>query len=302
MKRIDTIFGLPTPILFAHRGGALEVPESTIKGFRHAIQNADTDVLELDVQLTRDGQFVVWHGPELHNVRIQGQSDRPKERRRTKIYHYDWQELEGKAWVADPEILSTPVHDRDLSKVPGDKDRCLMLLVDFLSLFPDHPLNIEMKKSFERKINDIDRKGLKHNIKTFIDILDAAPGNRRIVVASASDDRIDTFREISEERYPTNLSILEQLTLQLFTKEMKNRALETSYHELVSSRRIVKKVHGANGSVFVFLTEFGPLLPAIDEEIPSQKEIFEILDRGVDGIMTDRPESVRKIMDRWTQG
>lgn len=30
------------------------------------------DVLELDVQLTRDGQFVAWHGPNLDNVRIWG--------------------------------------------------------------------------------------------------------------------------------------------------------------------------------------------------------------------------------------
>jgi glycerophosphoryl diester phosphodiesterase len=302
MKRIDPIFNLETPLLFAHRGGAREVPESTIQGFKHAIQKANVDVLELDVQLTRDGEFVVWHGPELHNVRIQGQSDRPKERERTKIYHYKWPELDGKAWVSDPDVFSVPVHDRDLSKVPSEDDRCLMRLEDFLSYFPNHHLNIEIKKSFARKINDTDRKGLKHNIKAFVDILDAAPGNRRIVVASASDDRIDAFREISEERYPTNLSILEQLTLQLFSKDMHNRVLETSYSGLVSSRRIVEKVHAAKGAVFVFLTEFGALLPAIDEEIPSQKEIFDILDRGIDGIMTDRPESVRKIMDQWKQG
>jgi glycerophosphoryl diester phosphodiesterase len=44
---------------------------------------------------------------------------------------------------------------------------------------------------------------------------------------------------------------------------------------------------------------FGPLFPALDEHEPSERDIFEILDRGVDGIMTDRPKSVRDIMDRW---
>ena len=88
--RKDPIFKLETPLLFAHRGGAREMPESTVKGFTHALETAKTDVLELDVQLTKDGEFVVWHGPELNNVRIECESDRPIERPRDrkKIYHF----------------------------------------------------------------------------------------------------------------------------------------------------------------------------------------------------------------------
>jgi len=61
-SRIDPIFKLKTPILFAHRGGVLEAPESTARAFRYALDVAKADVLELDVQMTRDGRFVVWHG------------------------------------------------------------------------------------------------------------------------------------------------------------------------------------------------------------------------------------------------
>jgi hypothetical protein len=61
------------------------------------------------------------------------------------------------------------------------------------------------------------------------------------------------------------------LSSQLFSKEMHNRALETSYHELISGQRIVKKVHTSGGSVLVFLKEFGPLLSAIDKDIPSKR-------------------------------
>lgn len=58
---IDPIFGLERPVLFAHRGGAGEVPENTEEAFRHAVENG-SDVLELDIQLTRDGEIVVWYG------------------------------------------------------------------------------------------------------------------------------------------------------------------------------------------------------------------------------------------------
>jgi glycerophosphoryl diester phosphodiesterase len=301
MIRKEPIFNIETPLLFAHRGGAREVPESTFKGFKHAKDIAKADVLELDVQLTKDGEFVVWHGPELDNVCIERQDDRPSERPKDKrkIYHYNWDDLNGKAWVADPDVLKLKNDKIDLSKVPKDKDRQLLLLSDFLNEFPDIPLNIEMKKSFKRKINDTNRKGLKDNIRAFTDILDNDLSNRTKVVVSVYDDYIDEFRELNKEKYPTGLSIQEQLFLLFFNMKMKNRTLETTYDSTYSGIETIEKVRESGGSTFAFLTGFGPLLPAIDKEIPSDEKIFKILDRGVDGIMTDRPACVREIIDRW---
>jgi glycerophosphoryl diester phosphodiesterase len=301
MSRIEPIFELKTPLLFAHRGGAREVPESTFKAFKHAIEIARADVLELDVQLTEDGEFVVWHGPDLDNVRIERQNDRPSERQldRRKIYHFNWEDLDGKAWVADPKVLELKKDKIDLSNVPKDEDRQLLLLSDFLKKFPDMPLNIEMKKSFKRKINNTNRRGLKDNIRAFTDILDNDLSNRTIVVVSGYDDYIDEFRELTDNKYPTGLSIQEQLFLLFFKMEMKNRALETTYDSTYSGIKTIEKVREAGGSTFVFLTGFGPFLPAIDKEIPPNEKVFKILDRGVDGVMTDRPASIREIIDRW---
>src|SRR5262249_34979990 len=101
-RRIDPIFGLETPLLFAHRGGAGEAPESTELAFDNAV-TVGVDVLELDVQLTRDRKFVVWQGRKLDKVRIAGQdNETPRMRSRREISEYSWEELEGKAWVADP--------------------------------------------------------------------------------------------------------------------------------------------------------------------------------------------------------
>jgi len=46
------------PVLIAHRGGSLEVPENTLAGVRHAIQ-VEADWVEIDVTLSRDDQVVV---------------------------------------------------------------------------------------------------------------------------------------------------------------------------------------------------------------------------------------------------
>lgn len=302
MGRREPIFNLATPLLFAHRGGAREAPESTPLAFFHALENAGADVLELDVQLAKCGEFVVWHGPGLSNVRIEGQNDRPRSRRRNRIDDYEWHELDGKAWVADPAVLDKPEEDIDLSAVPRDPGRCLLTLSSLLEKFPAAPLNIDMKKSFARRIPEAGRNGLEDNIRAFLEILDRDPGKRSIVVVSADCEFIREFRKLSASGFPTGLCAREQLLFRLFGLDMQNRAFETSYHRFLSGRRVIEKVRAAGGSTFVFLTAYGPLLPAMDEEVPRQDRVFEILDRGVDGIMTDRPRAVREMIRRWEKG
>lgn len=52
---------LPRPAHVAHRGGAKLEPENTLAAFSRAVHEFRTDVLELDVHLTRDGVLVVHH-------------------------------------------------------------------------------------------------------------------------------------------------------------------------------------------------------------------------------------------------
>jgi glycerophosphoryl diester phosphodiesterase len=45
-----------------HRGARGKLPENTLVGFRYALEQG-ADVLELDLQATKDGHLVVWHDP-----------------------------------------------------------------------------------------------------------------------------------------------------------------------------------------------------------------------------------------------
>jgi glycerophosphoryl diester phosphodiesterase len=49
----------------AHRGGAAIAPENTLVAFRAAVERYGTDMLELDVQPTADGELVVFHDDTL---------------------------------------------------------------------------------------------------------------------------------------------------------------------------------------------------------------------------------------------
>ena len=61
------------PLVLAHRGASLVRPENTLAAFRAAIEQG-ADGFELDVQLSRDGQLVVFHDISLE--RIAGRRER----------------------------------------------------------------------------------------------------------------------------------------------------------------------------------------------------------------------------------
>jgi len=56
-----------SPLVAAHRGGALLWPENSLTAFRNALA-LGADLLETDVHLTRDGEVVILHDPTLERT------------------------------------------------------------------------------------------------------------------------------------------------------------------------------------------------------------------------------------------
>ena len=325
----DPILGTSVPQLFAHRGGAGECPESTQQGFLHATVSK-ADVLEFDLQLTKDGEMVVWHGPKLDNV--WGKDGLLLGR---KIWEFDWEELKDRAWVLGP---GEDPRKADFQPVKTDERLIITFkeLIDYVITDLDNragrklPLNIEIKKTETPAPDwtDKDRAGTRIWKKFFVQIGRAQRGDRKVIIASANRRLLRRFRTACRRRQgggacviSTNVAWSKQIAYfkhasnwlvrlagklvgfqNLISfgkiKSLRNRAYETSY--ALASKSLVKKVRRAGGATYVFLTKFGPL-KAIDSpnNRKLKEEIFEILDFGVDGIMTDFPRHIRPILDEW---
>src|SRR5271169_5978050 len=56
-----------SPVVIAHRGFSEEAPENSLAAFQKAIE-ANADMIELDVRLSSDGEFIVFHDKKLNRT------------------------------------------------------------------------------------------------------------------------------------------------------------------------------------------------------------------------------------------
>jgi glycerophosphoryl diester phosphodiesterase len=101
-------------LILAHRGASDARLENTLPAFTHALERG-ADGVELDVQLSRDGEVIVFHDPDL--ARLAGRQER--------VEHLTWDEL---------------------ARVQLHRDQRIPRLADLIAAWPtDRWLNVELK-------------------------------------------------------------------------------------------------------------------------------------------------------------
>ncbi|XP_067679992.1 lysophospholipase D GDPD1-like [Haliotis asinina] len=121
----------------SHRGGAGENLENTMAAFKHAMSR-NTEMLELDCHVTRDGQVVVSHDESLE--RACGYSG--------KISSLDYKDLP----------LLKPCLKVDFSsghEIQGGEDRQIPLLKDVFETFPNLVINVDIKVDDDELITKV---------------------------------------------------------------------------------------------------------------------------------------------------
>lgn len=134
--------GLQRPLHSAHRGGAGLYPENTMHAFRKAVELHRTDLLELDVHASSDGEVVVAHDATLERC-----TDGTGE-----LAAKTWSELS-----ALDAAFHTPLRGQGIG---------LPRFIEVLRAFPSLRLNVEVKaaSAVEPFVRLVKRENVLHRL------------------------------------------------------------------------------------------------------------------------------------------
>jgi glycerophosphoryl diester phosphodiesterase len=252
------------PVNFAHRGGRGFVPENTIEGFREAVRLGPV-VLELDVRLSADGEVVV-----VHDETVDRTTDGTGAVARMTLA--ELQRLDaGYRFTLDGGV-SFPWRGHGV-RMPT--------LEAVYREFPDRPINIELKAESPGTEQAVWRT------------IEAAGGEARTLVVADSTAAIDRFRTACSGVVATGASRRELTIFRVLTLLRLGRLYDAPFQALqppetykgvrILTPSFVRAAHRCGFRVDVW---------TIDDEADMRR----LLEWGVDGIMTDRPDILARVL------
>jgi len=252
------------PVNFAHRGGAKIVPENTLEGFREGLR-VGAGVLELDVHALADGTVVVHHDETVD--RTTNGSGAIREMTLAEVKRLD------AGYRFTPDGGKTYPHRGEGVKVPT--------LEEVYREFTDVPINVEIKG----KRPDIE--------ETVWRIIEGAGAEERTLVVSEDSGTIRRFREASGGSVATASSSAELIFFWLLSRLRLIGLSKPSYQALqgpetykglrIVTPELVRGAHERGLRVDVWTIDHEP-------------DMRRLLGFGVDGIMTDRPDILTRVL------
>jgi glycerophosphoryl diester phosphodiesterase len=246
------------PVPIAHRGSRILWPENTDTSFQGAYDLGYRH-FETDLHLTADGVLVCFHDPTVdRTTNATG-----------RVEHMSLADLQ----ALDPGYRhGTP--DGFTFRESGAKIPTLQWL---LTTFPDTSVVLDLKSD-----------GLAEPLSALIDDMGA---HDRLIVGSFSDARLAKFRAITNGRVPTSVGPTIARLWVLASRVGRGGGGEGDALQLpprmrgvrVVDERLVEAAHRAGLQVHVWT-------------VNEPTEMTRLLDMGVDGLITDRPDLLKDLL------
>ena len=237
----------PGPIAFAHRGGAADGLENTLRQFRRAV-GAGYRYIETDVHATRDGKLVAFHDGTLDRV------------------------TDGAGPIAD-----LPWENVRHARVAGEEP--VPLFEELLETFPGVRWNVDVKAE--------------PALEPLLELIGRHNAWDRICVGSFSEARVDRAQRLAGPRLATSYGTRGVLGLRLRSwgvpvaprrSAVAAQVPETQSGVPVVDHRFLRAAHARGLQVHVWT-------------VNDADRMHRLLDLGVDGIMTDHIDTLRKVME-----
>ena len=252
------------PIRFAHRGSRVLWPENTMVAFQGAV-DLGYRYLETDLHVSADGVVVVFHDDRLDRL-TDGTG---------MVWEHDWAHLSR----LDAAHHFDPAGGHPLRGAGIGIPR----LADVFAAFPGIMVNLDLK-----------HRGIERAVAGGVDRLGAG---ERVMVGSFHDARIRRFRQITGGRVATSAGPREVARALADARMGAAPGGAADAYQVpvgmgplpVAGRRFVEAAHRAGKQVHVW---------TVDDPV----EMHRLLDLGVDGIVTDRPDVLNVVIEERRPG
>ncbi|ATB27261.1 glycerophosphoryl diester phosphodiesterase [Melittangium boletus DSM 14713] len=257
--------GLTPTLHIAHRGGSLLAPENTLTAFRRAVAQYRTQMLETDVHLSRDGELVVAHDATLERC------------------------TDGTGPLADLTLAELRRLDAghgftldggQSHPFRGQGER-LPTLREVLRAFPDLRLNIEVKP---------DTPGIED---AFFQVLREEGAFGRVCVGSEQDAVAERLVRVMPDVchfYPRDA-----LTAFVLGVRSGEPPPEDPRYSVLDMPLYFGDVRLVDESLLREARARGKWINVWTVDDP--QEMRQLVAEGVGGIMTDRPDLLRQVLD-----
>ncbi|HOG80943.1 MAG: hypothetical protein GX642_08575 [Smithella sp.] len=246
--------------VIAHRGASAYYPENTIASFKGAIAMG-ADMVELDVQMTLDGEVVVFHDEEIKRC------------------------TNGRGRIADYALANLKKLDAGSWFDEKFRGAEIPMLADVLSLCKDRiAVNIEIKTEAvkEEIMGGIEEKCLQ--------IVNKIGMREHVVYSSFSPLVLRHLRQLDSKTPIAVLFEKKYYDAKLPSEiviSLKGNTFNCSRRELNRTWLADLKQHGIPVNVYT---------------VNDEKSMKRFYAQGVDGIFTNRPDILRKVLDDLQQG
>lgn len=245
----------PTPLAFAHRGGATGGLENSMAAFQRCV-DLGYRYLETDVHATSDGVAVAFHDSELGRVT----------------------DMTGR-------VAQLPWRDVGRARIGGLEP--VVRLDDLLATWPDVRINLDVKAA--------------RAAPPLAAAVRKAAAEDRVCLASFSDSRVLAVRRLLGPAVCSSPGVRGVAALRLASYTPRAARMSRTAAPCVQvplryrgrpfcDERLIAAAHRRGMQVHVWTVD-------------TATEIDAVLDLGVDGVMTDRPEVLKQVLlsrGQWT--
>ncbi len=253
------------PLVIAHQGGDEVWPGDTLFAYQNAAA-LGVDVLEMDIHISRDGVLVL-----MHDEKVDRTTDGAGEIESMTLAElkqldtgYDWSLDEGKTF---------PFRGQGIT---------VTTLEEVFQAFPEKHMTIEIKKSNASMV------------KPFCELIRKYDMLDKVLVASFYDDKIKEFRTECPE-VATSSAKQETTVFVLLSKAF----LSGFYSPKFLSLQVPEESGGITVMTEAFVRAAHARGLAVEVWTINDKETMQkLINWGVDGIITDRPDILMELLGR----